>query len=85
MTEEKKMAYKPNPQLNPDFYQSKGYMQGGDASAQSPAKIPERKIHIGREWRDRLGTNEIRLIVSALNNPPFTMALSLVSFDEKAP
>ena len=32
-----------------------------------------------------LGTNEIKLIVDALNRPPFMSNLSLVEFDDKAP
>lgn len=32
-----------------------------------------------------LGTNEIKLIVDALNRPPFMCNLSLVEFDDKAP
>lgn len=41
--EQKKQAFKPNPQLNPNFYQSKG-MGKDDGQGQ---KGPEYKIQIG--------------------------------------
>jgi hypothetical protein len=68
--EEKKQACKPGSQLDPNFYQSKGLgMQGSK----------------GQEYKIQIGTDEIRLIVSVLNGPPFVMNLTLVSFDEKSP
>ncbi len=76
-SEDKRLTSKMNPQLDPNFYQSKGSSGMGAEKSVSPAKPGNYRIQIG--------TDEIRMIVSALNNPPFVMNLTLVSFDEKSP
>ena len=47
MTEEKKVPFKPNPQLDPNFYQSKGMEKAGADQTASPSKATDYKFQIG--------------------------------------
>ena len=51
MMEEKKTPFKQNPQLDPNFYQSKGPEKFGEDPSSTASKPTSYKIQIGNSFR----------------------------------